>query len=69
MKKLLLSLFFLVFTVSAAIAQTQLEMNEKASLDYKKADAELNKTYKKLVSLLDKNEKVLLIQAQKNWIK
>ena len=69
MKKLLLSLFFLVFTVSAAIAQTQLEMNEKASLDYKKADAELNKTYKKLVSLLDKNEKALLIQAQKDWIK
>ncbi|WP_300979353.1 lysozyme inhibitor LprI family protein [Flavobacterium sp.] len=69
MKKLLLSLLFLVFSVSAATAQTQLEMNEKASLDYKKADAELNKVYKKLVSLLDKNEKVLLIQAQKDWIK
>jgi uncharacterized protein YecT (DUF1311 family) len=52
-----------------SFAQTQLEMNETANSQYKKADAELNKVYKQLMNILDKNEKPLLIQAEKDWIK
>ncbi|REH01240.1 lysozyme inhibitor LprI family protein [Flavobacterium aquicola] len=52
-----------------SFAQTQLEMNQTASAKYKKADAELNKVYKQLMSMLDQNEKTLLIQAEKDWVK
>jgi len=44
-------------------------MNETAYANYKKADAQLNKAYKKLMMLLPKNEKPLLIQAEKDWVK
>lgn len=50
-------------------AQTQSEMNATAHAQYKKADAQLNKVYKQLMSILDKKEKPLLIQAEKDWIK
>ncbi len=52
-----------------SFAQTQLEMNETANAKYKKADVELNKVYKQLMSILDQNEKQLLIQAEKDWMK
>jgi uncharacterized protein YecT (DUF1311 family) len=52
-----------------SFAQTQLEMNKTADAKYKKADAELNKVYKQLISILDQNEKQLLIQAEKDWVK
>jgi uncharacterized protein YecT (DUF1311 family) len=41
-------------------------MNETAYANYKKADAQLNKVYKQLMSILDKKEKPLLIQAEKD---
>ncbi len=44
-------------------------MNVAANAKYKKADAELNRVYKQLMAILDKNEKLLLIQAEKDWIK
>lgn len=44
-------------------------MNATSYADYKKADAELNKVYKQLTAILDKNEKPLLIQAEKDWVK
>ena len=44
-------------------------MNETAYASYKKADAELNKVYKKLMAILSQNEKTLLIQAEKDWVK
>ena len=44
-------------------------MNETANVKFKKADAELNKVYKQLMAILDKNEKQLLIQAEKDWMK
>jgi predicted RND superfamily exporter protein len=62
----LVALIILFFS-NTSFAQTQLEMNETANVKYKKADAELNKVYKQLMSLLDKNEKQLLIQAEKDW--
>lgn len=35
----------------------------------KKADAELNTVYKKLLKVLEEPEKQLLIKAQKDWLK
>ncbi|RVT72734.1 DUF1311 domain-containing protein [Flavobacterium sufflavum] len=52
-----------------SFAQTQSEMNVTANAKYKKADAELNKVYKQLMAILDPNEKPLLIQAEKDWVK
>jgi uncharacterized protein YecT (DUF1311 family) len=38
-------------------AQSQAEMNDCAGREYKKADAELNQVYQKLVAMLDADEK------------
>ncbi|MBB1192607.1 hypothetical protein DNC80_02860 [Flavobacterium sp. SOK18b] len=61
----LIALFF----STNSFSQTQLEMNKAADAKYKKADAELNKAYKQLLSILDQNDKLLLIQAEKDWVK
>jgi uncharacterized protein YecT (DUF1311 family) len=50
-------------------AQTQAEMNKSAYEDFKKADAELNRYYKKIIDVLDVNEKQLMVKAQKDWLK
>lgn len=44
-------------------------MNATANTNYKKADLELNKVYKQLMTMLDQNEKTFLIQAEKDWVK
>ncbi|TDP01559.1 lysozyme inhibitor LprI family protein [Flavobacterium sp. 245] len=71
MKNLFLyfSILFLFSFSTTLFAQTQLEMNQIAMDNLKKADNELNKVYKKLVQKLDEKEKNLLITAQKDWIK
>ena len=63
-----IALFLLCFSTSS-FAQTQLEMNVTANANFKKADAQLNKVYKQLMGIVDKSEKPLLIQAEKDWIK
>jgi len=63
-----IALLLLCFS-NSSFAQTQLEMNETANTNYKKADAQLNKVYKQLMSIIDKNEKLLLIQAERDWVK
>lgn len=68
-KNILLVAFGLLFSGSSLFAQTQVEMNEKAYKDYKKADAELNKVYQQLVKILSKEDKQLLVTAQKDWLK
>lgn len=69
MKKLIIvSLLFLLVTNNAH-AQTQAEMNQTAAKGYYKADAELNKVYKVLLSKLDEKGKSLLIKAENDWIK
>ena len=50
-------------------AQTQLEMNQCAGKAYKAADAELNQVYRKLVAMLDDEEKAQLKVAQTAWLK
>lgn len=69
MKKYYFIAALLLFFSNIALAQTQSEMNATAYAKYKKADAELNKVYKQLMAVLDKKEKSLLIQAEKDWIK
>lgn len=54
--------------------QTQTEMNICAAEEYKKADEKLNAVYAKAIKILDetqqdKQQKALLIKAQKSWIK
>jgi len=61
--------FLILFLSNLSFAQTQLEMNQAADAKFKKADAELNKVYKQLMTMLDKNEKQLLIIAEKDWLK
>jgi uncharacterized protein YecT (DUF1311 family) len=68
--KLKFLLSFLVFSFCYNLsAQTQGEMNDEAYKNYKKADLELNKVYKKLLNGLDKKEKEMLIKTQKDWLK
>lgn len=67
-KYFFITLLLLCFC-SNSFAQTQSEMNATAYTNYKKADAQLNKVYKQLVAILDKKEKPLLIQAEKDWVK
>jgi uncharacterized protein YecT (DUF1311 family) len=57
------------FAPSAAQAQSQHEMNAQAFNEFKAADAELNKAYKKLVSKIDAESKTKLSISQKAWIK
>jgi len=49
--------------------QNTVQMRDCASKQYQEADAELNRTYKKVMSALDDNEqKALLQKAQKAWL-
>ena len=68
-KKHLFIVLVLLCFCNNSFAQTQVEMNETANTNYRKADAKLNKVYKQLMAMLDKNEKPLLIQAEKDWVK
>lgn len=49
-------------------AQTQMEINQTAHNDFKKADTELNKVYKQVMKILNEKEKKLMIKAQKDWL-
>ncbi|HEY3660565.1 MAG TPA: lysozyme inhibitor LprI family protein [Candidatus Udaeobacter sp.] len=62
-------LIWLVIPVTQIHAQTQAAMNAEARADFKKADAELNKTYEAiLVKLPDAQSKELLKQSQRAWL-
>jgi uncharacterized protein YecT (DUF1311 family) len=50
-------------------AQSQVEMNQCAGETYKTADTELNQVYRKLVAMLDAEEKAQLKAAQTAWLK
>lgn len=51
-----------------ANVQSQAEMNICWGNEYKKADAELNQVYRKLVGMLDEEQKAQLKEAQLAWI-
>lgn len=70
MKIKLILLFIIGFGFCSNImAQSQVEMNEEVSKKFEKVDTKLNQIYKKLINILDKNDKILLTEAQRNWIK
>ena len=54
---------------SPALAQNQQELNQKADQAYKRADAELNRLWKKLQPSLSAGAKDKLITSQEQWIK
>lgn len=47
----------------------QIDTDECAVLEYKKADAQLNKLYKELMGNLEAEDKQQLKQVQLNWVK
>ena len=55
-------------TAGSAVAQSQHEMNRQAEADFEKADAELNRVYKKTLSDLDAEGQKKLKAAQRAWI-
>ncbi len=61
--------FLAIFFSNTSFSQTQLEMNQAAAANFKKADVELNEVYKQLMTMLDKKEKQQLIIAEKAWLK
>jgi uncharacterized protein YecT (DUF1311 family) len=62
-------LFSLLVPVAQIHAQTQAAMNAEAWADFKKADAELNKTYEALLKKLpDAGSKEKLKQSQRAWL-
>jgi len=50
-------------------AQSQAEMNMCWGNEYKKADAQLNKTYQELTAMLDDEDKAELKTAETAWLK
>jgi uncharacterized protein YecT (DUF1311 family) len=52
----------------SAVAQSQHEMNRQAEADFEKADSELNRVYKKVLSDLDADGQKKLKAAQRAWI-
>jgi Uncharacterized protein conserved in bacteria len=74
MKKMIITSVFLFATIQAyatdcSNAQTQSEMNQCASADYKKSDNELNMTYQQVLKLTSGEQRNLLQSAQKEWIR
>ena len=68
--KILPFLLVLIFGLCNHLsAQTQGEMNDSAYISYKKTDAELNKVYQQLLKGLNKKEKKMLIETEKDWLK
>lgn len=69
LKKIMLA-SLLILPVSQALAVdcknavTQLDMNQCANSDYKKADAELNRTYKEVLAKTSVAQRALLKSAQ-----
>ncbi|MHA3539631.1 lysozyme inhibitor LprI family protein [Yersinia enterocolitica] len=74
-KKKIILVTLLILPLSQALAvdcknaATQQDMNQCANSDYKKADAELNRTYKDLLAKTTVAQRPLLKSAQLTWIK
>ena len=68
-KKYFYSSFIILCFSNLSFSQTQMEMNQTANANFKKADTELNKVYSQLMKMLEQNEKQLLISSEKDWLK
>ena len=70
MKNIIILIIFLCFINVVSFGQSQIEMNQKASTNYKKADAKMALIYKKVqMETVSDNDKKLLLDAQRTWIK
>ena len=69
MMRLLFTPLFVLLLALPAQAQTQLELNQQADADFKKADKQLNAKYQKLMKQLDATGKKKLVAAELAWIK
>lgn len=69
MKKIIITLLLLTSFATISFSQTQTEMNQATSAEYKKADKELNLVYGQLVKKMDATQKAGLIEVEKAWIK
>ena len=70
MKNLVILVFFVSCINAVSFGQTQMEMNQQASTNFKKADAKMALIYKKVQKeTLSDIDKKLLLDAQKTWIK
>lgn len=58
-----------VFAIDCQPAMTQMDMNQCANTDYRKADAELNRIYQNVLAKTPIDRKLLLKSAQLTWIK
>ncbi|KAF6652427.1 DUF1311 domain-containing protein [Enterobacteriaceae bacterium EKM102V] len=73
MKKMI-ALSLVIFPLTQAVAadcgeaQTQSEMNQCFSADYKEADKALNSAYQKVLKLTSGEQRNLLQSSQKKWI-
>ena len=69
MKNIIILVFLLCFINVVSFGQTQMEMNQQARTNYKKADVKMAIIYKKVqkVTLSDINKK-LLLDVQRKWI-
>ena len=69
MKKVTFLIILLALEITS-FGQSQMEMNQQAFRDYIKADAEMTVVYKKVLKkMTDSNQKQMLINAQRAWIK
>ncbi len=62
-------IFIFVASICNVFSQTQSEMNQSASVEYQKADKELNRVYGLLTKKIDATQKSALIEAEKAWLK
>ena len=70
MKNIIILVLYLCFINVVSYGQTQMEMNQQASTNYKKADAKMALIYKKVQKeTLSDMDKKLLLDAQRTWIK
>ena len=70
MKKFKVVIFCLLLAeIAQAKNLTQLELNQTSRQNFESADSKLNKAYKKLMSVLEKDRKKELKKVQLAWLK
>ena len=70
MRYIFATIFLTFFIAVTGHCQTQAEMNKEAAINYKKADAELNKVYQQIMKEYADDPTFLdaLRSSQRNWI-
>jgi uncharacterized protein YecT (DUF1311 family) len=70
MKKIALAACLIVaFCLGMAWAQSQAEMSNQAYLDYRAADAKLDRVYREVMDKTSGEQKAKIVAAEQAWIK